>query len=78
MGNSMKTAEKHYYMRQKVKTLAKANKVIRFHFYGLETISPIKAPTTPKKKWNEKKKSIKLNAYLVKIQFHLMMRALLK
>ena len=54
MGHSMKTAEKHYYMRQKVKTLAKASEVIISHFYGLETISPIKAPTIPKKKWNEK------------------------
>ena len=73
MGHSMKTAEKHYYMRQKVKTLAKANKVIRFHFYGFETISPIKAPTVLLRRNGMKKKSIKLNAYLVKIQFHLMM-----
>ena len=54
MGHSTKTAEKHYYMRQKVKTSAKASEVIRSHFYGLETISPINAPTTPKKKWSEK------------------------
>ena len=54
MDHSMKMAEKHYYMQQKVKFSAKANEVFRSHFYGLETISPSKAPTTPKKKWNEK------------------------